>query len=188
MARRRGAKLLVATVAPEMERNLNIRDSEAFWSDALQKFVKAFPAEGVEVETVVPLGAVHRQIVKLAEKRNVDVIVMGSGAGIAGPPVTLYHDPEWIEDAVDLELVVPVGGGVEHLETPAGRIMKPGEVPGGQVAVAVHVGPYETIHETYQALGTWIEEHDYKDHERHGELVIRAKELCEAFRRPVGRD
>jgi nucleotide-binding universal stress UspA family protein len=78
MARRRGAKLLVATVAPEMERNLNIDNSTEFWGKALKKFVAAFPAEGVEVETIVPLGAVHRQIVKLAEKRNVDVIVMGS--------------------------------------------------------------------------------------------------------------
>jgi nucleotide-binding universal stress UspA family protein len=78
MARRRGAKLLVATVAPEMERNLNIDNSTEFWGKALKKFVAAFPAEGVEIETIVPLGAVHRQIVKLAEKRNVDVIVMGS--------------------------------------------------------------------------------------------------------------
>ncbi|MEX0280523.1 MAG: universal stress protein [Arenibacterium sp.] len=86
MARRRGAKLLVATVAPEMERNLNIHDSEAFWTKALEKFVAAFPADGVEVELVVPLGAVHRQIVKLAEKRNVDVIVMGS----ANPKIKDY--------------------------------------------------------------------------------------------------
>jgi universal stress protein F len=78
MARRRGAKLLVATVAPEMERNLNIDNSTEFWGKALKKFVAAFPAEGVDIETIVPLGAVHRQIVKLAEKRNVDVIVMGS--------------------------------------------------------------------------------------------------------------
>ena len=86
MARRRGAKLLVATVAPEMERNLNITDSKAFWGDALQKFVKAFPADGIEVETIVPLGAVHRQIVKLAKERDVDVIVMGS----ANPKVQDY--------------------------------------------------------------------------------------------------
>lgn len=86
MARRRGAKLLVATVAPEMERNLNIHDSKAFWGKALEKFVAAFPAEGVEVETVVPLGAVHRQIVKLADQRNVDVIVMGS----ANPKIKDY--------------------------------------------------------------------------------------------------
>lgn len=78
MARRRGAKLLVATVAPEMERNLNIRDSVGYWTAELEKFVRDHPAEGVEVETVVRTGAVHRQIVKLAAERKVDVIVMDS--------------------------------------------------------------------------------------------------------------
>jgi len=76
MAKRRNAKLLVATVAPEMERNLNIRDSEAYWADQLNKFVSENPAAGVEVETVVRKGAVHRQIVKLADERKVDLIVM----------------------------------------------------------------------------------------------------------------
>ena len=78
MAKRRGAKLLLATVCPEMERNLNIRDSVAYWSEQLEKFVKEHPAEGVELETVVRKGAVHRQIVKLAAERNVDVIVIDS--------------------------------------------------------------------------------------------------------------
>jgi len=86
MAQRRGAKLLVATAAPEMERNLNIRDSKAFWGERLDKFVKDNPAEGVELETVVRIGAVHRQIVKLAEERKVDVIVMES----ANPKITDY--------------------------------------------------------------------------------------------------
>lgn len=86
MAQRRQAKLLVATVAPEMERNLNIRDSESFWAEQLKKFVAAHPAEGVELETVVRKGAVHRQIVKLAEERKVDVIVMES----ANPKVQDY--------------------------------------------------------------------------------------------------
>ncbi|MEM6387498.1 MAG: universal stress protein [Pseudomonadota bacterium] len=86
MARRRAAKLLVTTVAPEMERNLNIKDSRAFWSEGLENFVAAVPAEGVDVEQVVRLGAVHRQIVKLADERNVDVIVMGS----ANPKIQDY--------------------------------------------------------------------------------------------------
>ena len=86
MAQRRGAKLLVATVAPEMERNLNIRDSEAYWQEQLDHFVKKHPVEGLEVETVVRKGAVHRQIVKLAEERKVDVIVMDS----ANPKVQDY--------------------------------------------------------------------------------------------------
>lgn len=86
MAKRRGAKLLVATVAPEMERNLKILDSKAFWAEQLSKFVEHHPAEGVELETIVRLGAVHRQIVKLAQERNVDVIVMES----ANPKVKDY--------------------------------------------------------------------------------------------------
>ncbi len=86
MAKRRGAKLLVATVAPEMERNLNIRDSKAYWGEQLEKFVKDHPAESVELEIIVRTGAVHRQIVKLAQERNADVIVMES----ANPKIQDY--------------------------------------------------------------------------------------------------
>jgi len=87
MAQRRGATLLVATVAPEIERNMNIYNSDVYWGDELRKFVAAHPApEGVEVETVVRKGATHRQIVKLASERKVDLIVMDS----ANPRVQDY--------------------------------------------------------------------------------------------------
>lgn len=86
MSKRRGAKLILATVVPEMERNLNIRDSAAYWGEQLKLFVAKHPAEGIEMETIVRTGAVHRQIVKLADERNVDVIVMES----ANPKVQDY--------------------------------------------------------------------------------------------------
>ncbi len=86
MAQRRGAKLIVATVAPEIERNLNIYNSDIYWGEQLQIFLKAHPAEGVEVEAVVRKGAVHRQIVKLADERSVDLIVMEA----ANPKVQDY--------------------------------------------------------------------------------------------------
>jgi nucleotide-binding universal stress UspA family protein len=86
MARRREARLLVATVAPEMERNLNIRDAQGYWGEQLKKFLRENPADGVELETVVRTGAVHRQILKLSEERNVDLIVMEA----ANPKVQDY--------------------------------------------------------------------------------------------------
>ncbi|WP_135503966.1 universal stress protein [Roseovarius aestuariivivens] len=86
MAKRRGADLLVTTVAPEMERNLNIRDAKGFWGDQLKAFLKARPVEDLKIEAVVRIGAVHRQIVKLADERDVDVIVMES----ANPKVKDY--------------------------------------------------------------------------------------------------
>ena len=76
MAARRGAELIVATVAPEMERNLNIRDSEAYWQEELKKFVRANPPGPVKPRLVVRKGAVHRAIVKLAIDEKVDLIVM----------------------------------------------------------------------------------------------------------------
>ncbi|MFP4273651.1 MAG: universal stress protein, partial [Paracoccaceae bacterium] len=76
MAQRRGAELIVTTIAPEMERNLNIYDSEKYWTEELRKFLIAHPITGVSPRAVVRKGAVHRQIVKLAEDEKVDLIVM----------------------------------------------------------------------------------------------------------------
>ena len=86
MARRRGARLIVATVAPEIERNMNIYNSDTYWGEQLRNFVKEYPPEGVEVELLVRKGAVHRQIVKLAHERRVDLIVMDA----ANPRVQDY--------------------------------------------------------------------------------------------------
>ncbi|MEQ8896596.1 MAG: universal stress protein [Roseovarius sp.] len=86
MARRRNAKLILATVAPEIERNMNIYNSDVYWGEQLQIFLNAHPADGVEVEPVVRKGAVHRQIVKLADERKVDLIVMEA----ANPKVQDY--------------------------------------------------------------------------------------------------
>lgn len=86
MAGRRSARLLVATVAPEIERNLNIYDSEAYWGEQLRAFVAAHSQEGITCETVVRKGAVHRQILRLAEERKVDMIVMDA----ANPKVKDY--------------------------------------------------------------------------------------------------
>jgi effector-binding domain-containing protein len=39
-----------------------------------------------------------------------------------------------------------------------GRV-EPVLLPGGEVAVACHVGPYETLSETYGVMQRWIAEH-----------------------------
>lgn len=48
----------------------------------------------------------------------------------------------------------PVAGPVE----PSGRV-RSGSLPGGEVATTVHVGPYDTLRETYGRLESWIREH-----------------------------
>lgn len=47
-------------------------------------------------------------------------------------------------------------GAVTHGD---GRVV-PVELPGGEVAVATHVGPYELLSQTYDLMQRWITEHD----------------------------
>ncbi|PWR03865.1 universal stress protein [Meridianimarinicoccus roseus] len=80
------ADLWVVTVAPEMERNLNIYDSEKYWGQKLREFLAANPPGAVRVQTRVLKGAAHRQIVKFALKSDIDLIVMSS----ANPRISDY--------------------------------------------------------------------------------------------------
>jgi len=75
-ARGFGAALTVVTVAPEMERNLNIYDSRRYWGEKLAEFVAANPPGAVPLTQAVLIGAAHRQIVRYAEENGIDLIVM----------------------------------------------------------------------------------------------------------------
>lgn len=86
LARFHGARLIAITVAPEMERNLRITDSEKYWGEKLDEFLAANPAEDVALTRKVLIGAVHRQIVKAAADMDVDLIVVGA----ANPQVQDY--------------------------------------------------------------------------------------------------
>jgi effector-binding domain-containing protein len=85
------------------------------------------------------------------------------GAVVSGAPVAVYHDPEFCADRIDVEIVFPVPAWVKGpLATPGGRTLKPRTVPGGEVAVVLHVGLYETIGESYQFLADWMGEYGYR--------------------------
>ena len=74
-----------------------------------------------------------------------------SGGAVVGPPFTRYFS---FGETIDYEAGVPVAAPFE----PAGDDeVKPAEIGGGEAAVAMHVGPYDTISETWEALSTWVE-------------------------------
>ncbi len=77
--------------------------------------------------------------------------LQGQGVQPDGPPFARYY--EYRADHVDMEAGLPVSSPVAG----AGRISA-GELPGGKVAVAWHIGPYDTLHETNAALESWIQE------------------------------
>jgi AraC family transcriptional regulator len=78
------------------------------------------------------------------------------------PPFTRYHDEEFTPTDIDVEVAIPVMPGVTGgMTTPGGRTLVPADIPGGEMAVVLHEGPFDRLDETYTALGTWIAEAGY---------------------------
>ena len=76
--------------------------------------------------------------------------LVDNGIQPAGPPLTIYHN---MGAEIDLE----GGVTVTTLVAEKDRI-KLGKLPGGEVAVTRHIGPYEGLGATYDELKLWIME------------------------------
>lgn len=71
------------------------------------------------------------------------------GIAFAGPPYAKYYNMDM--EALDVEMGFPVAGETEG----TGRIQT-GELPAGQVASAIHRGPYDKLEETYMKLTEYV--------------------------------
>ena len=68
----------------------------------------------------------------------------------SGSPFARYHE---FGNSVDLEAGLPVASAIQ----PEGTV-KPSQLPAGPAAIAVHVGPYEGLSATYDAISTWMQQ------------------------------
>jgi effector-binding domain-containing protein len=76
-------------------------------------------------------------------------VLREQGVEPASPPFARYHS---FGEVVDLEAGVIVTTPVQA----AGEV-KPGSLPAGPAAIAVHTGAYETLEATYAAMRRWLE-------------------------------
>ena len=76
--------------------------------------------------------------------------VRQSGQQAAGPPLAIYYSPPG--DTVDLECAIPVAAPIAG----AGRV-RAGELPAGKAATVTHVGPYDTLAQTWGELTAWMQ-------------------------------
>lgn len=89
------------------------------------------------------LGRVYGAVAALLAARH---------AGPAGPPFARYHPLG--AGRFEVEAGFPVNSQVQG----EGDV-QPSELPGGQVAVTVHTGPYDQMVPGYQALASWVADH-----------------------------
>jgi effector-binding domain-containing protein len=71
------------------------------------------------------------------------------GQAMAGPPFARYHPLP--DGRHDVEAGFPVTSPIEQV----GQV-RPSALPGGPVAMTMHVGPYEAMEPAYAALASWI--------------------------------
>ena len=76
-----------------------------------------------------------------------------NNVAVAGPALAIYHD--YSDKGVVMDIGLPVAAGAK----PGGEIQL-GETPSGKALKAVHHGPYDTLRDTYDALGKYMEEND----------------------------
>ena len=83
---------------------------------------------------------------------KVMVAVEKAGVTIVGPPFGYY--PEMPTDKVALEAGFPTSGAVDDGDVHTLIL------PAGQAVEALHVGPYETLKQTYAELFAWTSSQD----------------------------
>ena len=109
------------------------------------------------IETVDPQpAAVVRAEVPMAELRDVFdrgfpavlQAVQSQGVAIVGPPFGYY--PRMPGETVAVLVGFPVAGPITAQDD-----VEPFELPGGPAVTGTHVGPYETMTQTYEQLMAW---------------------------------
>ena len=115
--------------------------------EVTEKQIEAQPAAVIRTKARQPeLGPVMDELFPA-----VLAFIQASGAQPAGPPFCRYLSTggeEW-----DIECGMPVTGSV----TGKGGV-EAAELPGGAVLSTMHVGPYETLGQSWDALDRWVKE------------------------------
>jgi effector-binding domain-containing protein len=122
------------------------------------------PTHEVVIKKVEPqLVATIRRVIpnygEIGQLYNETFAYLGQhGARPAGPPLAIYHDPEFRERDADVETAVPLASPLPSSERVAIR-----ELPGAErMACVVHQGSYESVSEAYNTLMAWIGSNGYR--------------------------
>ena len=75
--------------------------------------------------------------------------IQQSGHKPAGMPLAIYHSMPG--DSVELECAMPIASPLAG----SGRIQA-GELPAGTAVTVTHIGPYDTLGQTWAALTEWM--------------------------------
>jgi effector-binding domain-containing protein len=130
--------------------------------------VKSIPAEQVaSLRDTVPTPGHIGSLINEAFG-----FIGGQGLVPVGPPMMIYHDTEFREADLDVEVAIPVGGPLRE-----GERVKARELPAvPTMACVIHEGGYETIGGTYGQAMAWIEANGHQIAGALREIYLRGPE------------
>lgn len=89
--------------------------------------------------------------------------VFGQGIQPTSVPFTIYHDPEFKEVDLDIEIALPVNKSVpQTIQIDENRHVTAGELPQIQAACIIHTGDYDSVLKSYREIAAWIENNHYE--------------------------
>ncbi len=138
VSRRREAERIVAELQSLFTRPIGLLAERIAVRDVADVDVLALSATTTYADVGGWLGAAYPRLVALAGT---------AGLAFTGPAGAIYAGEE-CADPLAVTAFVPVAGEARPPERTT--------LPGGRFAVGVHEGSYETISDTYRALGAWL--------------------------------
>jgi DNA-binding transcriptional MerR regulator len=86
------------------------------------------------------------------------------GVQPSAAPQAIYHDEEFKLEQMDVEVIIPVAASVtQDIPLGDGRKFTVRDLPAvASAASIIHIGSYDGLTDTYQALGKWIEANGYR--------------------------
>lgn len=121
------------------------------------RLVELTPQPSVAVRQQQPMTELNLAELFDTHLPNIADQIVNLGGTPAGPPYGRYH--QFGPDQVDVEIGIPVAAPVANLrplaECEPGE-MGSSELPGGEAAVLIHRGSYDTLSGAYDGLHDWI--------------------------------
>lgn len=98
------------------------------------------------------------------------------GIAFGGPPFAIFHDAEFKPENLDVEIAVPVAGSVKKdVPLEGDRGLRAHKLAGTDAAACLyHAGDFDSIGQSYEALGRWIAGNGYQIDGPPREIYLRA--------------
>lgn len=110
------------------------------------KVMMTMPQPAIAIREKVKTGEIPQAFGRIFQEL---APVLQKEVRCVGPPFAFYHS--WSDEGTDMEVGFPIAGeGITK-----GRI-RPFQLPAVKAAVAMHVGPYDKLMESYNVIMEWM--------------------------------